>query len=77
MIDALLTAGALINARNKYIYYFLVFLLLNAVSTFVGPFSLIFARVGQTPLHKASYMGHAGNVRQLLASSADKNARTK
>ena len=41
------------------------------------PFSHHYVRVGQTPLHKASFMGHIGNIRQLLAASADINARTK
>ena len=48
----------------------------NSRSTF--PLVLTgFVRVGQTPIHKAAFMGHAGNIRCLLAASADKNARTK
>jgi hypothetical protein len=77
MIDALLTAGALINARNKFVNFVSTVLQLNVATPFVCPVSLSFVRVGQTPLHKASYMGHSGNIRQLLAASADKNARTK
>jgi ankyrin repeat protein len=73
----LLAAGASINARNKY-FDLLSFYRISTRLHFSFSFSSrSFARVGQTALHKAAYMGHSGNVRQLLAASADKNARTK
>jgi hypothetical protein len=79
VIDALLASGALINARNKYVSFQLLFRPVVAAefAQHIPPRSHGFVRVGQTPMHKAAFMGHAGNIRCLLAASADKNARTK